>query len=114
MFKSQLKSPPRRLELLFAGTAVGELTRLKDGSYRFQYLPAFVEMKLAALPGLSMTGEHVSRDLFPFFAERIPELRRPEVREWLRQHQVDDSDQMTLLESLGKRSVTDSYELKAA
>ncbi len=114
MFKAQLKSPPRRLELLFAGKAVGELTRQKDGQYRFRYLPAFSEMNLAALPGLSVAGEHKSFDLFPFFAERIPELRRPEVREWLKQNKVDESDQMTLLESLGKRSVTDSYELKAA
>jgi HipA-like protein len=114
MFRAQLKSPPRRLELLFADKVVGELTCQRDGKYCFKYLSAFTEMNLAPLPGLSLSGEHTSYDLFPFFAERIPELRRPEIREWLRQNKVDESDKMTLLQTLGRRSVTDSFVLKAA
>jgi HipA-like protein len=113
-FSTVFKAPPPRLEVLFDDEPVAELTRNKRGIYVFRYLASFGRKKLAALPGLPLGREHESSTLFPFFEERIPELRRPEVVEWLRQHHVDPTDKMKLLGSLAKKSVTDSFELRSA
>jgi len=109
---TRFKTPPPRLEVLFDGEVVAELRREKDGKYRFQYLPSFTQKNLAPLPGLPFDKEHTSTELFPFFEERIPELTRPEVAEWLRHHPIDREDKLKLLAALSKRSVTDSYELR--
>jgi hypothetical protein len=50
--------------------------------------------------------------LFPFFEERIPELCRPEVLEWLKLNDLNPDDRLKLLGVLGKKSVTDSFELR--
>lgn len=113
-WSARLKAPPPRLEVLFEGEPVAELFRERTGEFCFHYLPAFRAKSLAPLPGLPTGREHRSKDLFPFFEERIPELRRPEIQEWLRRHGVDPGDKMSLLGSLGRRSVTDSYELRSA
>jgi HipA N-terminal domain len=113
MWSSRLKTPPPRIEVLFHEEPVARLTRGREGRYVFEYLPAFEEKRLAALPGLPFGREHTSIDLFPFFEERIPELCRPEVLDWLRRHDVKtDDDRLKLLGTLGKKSVTDSFELR--
>jgi len=109
---ARLATPPPRIEVLFHGEPVAELSRERKGKYVFRYLPAFSEKRLMPLPGLPLGMEHTSDELFPFFRERIPELCRPEVLQWLRQQSLDTADQMELLGSLGKRSVTDSFELR--
>jgi HipA-like protein len=111
-WKARLNTPPPRIEVLFQGEAVAELSRGRDGKYLFRYLPAFVEKKLFALPGLPLGKDHVSLELFPFFRERVPELCRPEILHWLRNQDLQTTDQMALLGALGKRSVTDSFELR--
>jgi hypothetical protein len=111
-WSGRIKTPPPRIEVLYRGIAVAELSRGREGRYTFRYLLAFSELKLAALPGLPFGKEHESLELFPFFQERIPELCRPEILEWLRQHPMKSDDKLELLGMLGKRSVTDSFELR--
>ncbi len=115
VWESRFRTPPPRLEVVFDETVVAVLGRRRDGWYTFKYLPTFGQLSLAPLPGFPKVDdrEYVSIDLFPFFAERIPELRRPEVQEWLKKHpSIDVSDKLGLLAALGKESVTDSYELR--
>lgn len=109
---TRFKTPPPRLEVLFDGEVVAELRKERDGKYKFRYLPSFKQKNLTPLPGLPFDKDHTSTELFPFFEERIPELTRPEVAEWLRQHSVDKTDKLRLLAALSRRSVTDSYELR--
>ena len=106
------KTPPPHIEMLFGNTPFARLE--KDGDeFVFTYLPVFKELRLAPLPGLpSDRAEHRSRDLFLFFQERIPELSRPEIRAWLDQAKIDESDQIRLLGLLSRRAVTDSFELR--
>jgi HipA-like protein len=112
-WKARFSTPPPRIEVLFHGEAVAELSRGRDGKYLFRYLPAFIEKKLFPFPGLPLSGkDHVSQELFPFFKERVPDLSRPEILHWLRNHSVQTDDQMALLGTLGKKSVTDSFELR--
>ena len=114
MWRARLATPPPRIEVLFHGDPVAELSRGKEGKYVFRYLPSFEEKRLAPLPGLPLGKDYISADLFPFFQERIPELCRPEILEWLQTHAIEKQDEMQLLGSLGKKSVTDSFELRLA
>jgi len=104
--------PPPTVQVLFEGEPVAELKSVR-GKYQFRYLPGFKVKGLASLPGFTDLEKcYESVDLFPFFEERIPDLRRPEIREWVRTKGLDEQDRLALLCALGRRSVTDSYELR--
>lgn len=99
------------VQLLFDATLVAELKKLQ-GKYVFRYLEAFKTKGLAPLPGLpDLDKLYESPDLFQFFEERIPDTRRPEIREWITQHKLDEHDKLSLLAALS-RAVTDSFELR--
>jgi HipA-like protein len=106
--------PPPRVVVLYDGVAVAELTRNpRKEEYSFCYLPAFFEQNLAPFPGLVAKGEpHISAELFPFFEERIPDLRRPEIKESIKKLGIAETDKLALLGALSRNSVTDSYELR--
>jgi HipA-like protein len=113
MFRTKYSSPPPKLHVLFHGTDVAELTRHKD-RYVFRYLEAFRRLGLAPFPGLqdvSPSKEYRSIELPRFFAERIPDVRRPEIRESIRRQQIPEHDELALLAALGRMSVTDPFEL---
>lgn len=116
MFRTLYSSPPPQLHVMFHGTDVAELMRQKD-RYVFRYLDAFNRLGLAPFPGLPDVApgrEYVSTDLPRFFAERIPDVRRPEIRELIRRERIDEHDELALLAALGRLSVTDPFELRAA
>jgi HipA-like protein len=113
MFRTRYTSPPPKLHVLFHGTDVAELARHKD-RYVFRYFEAFQRLGLAPFPGLqdvSPSKEYISTELPRFFAERIPDVRRPEIREWIRREQLPEHDELALLAALGRMSVTDPFEL---
>jgi len=113
MFRTRYSSPPPKLHVLFHGTDVAELARHKD-RYVFRYFEAFQRLGLAPFPGLqdvSPSKEYSSTDLPRFFAERIPDVRRPEIRELIRREQLPEHDELALLAALGRMSVTDPFEL---
>lgn len=105
-------SPPPTVQVLFEGEPVAELKYLQ-GKYLFRYLPGFRFKGLASLPGFrDLERDYESVELFPFFEERIPDLRRPEIKESVRAKGLNEQDRLGLLCALGRRSVTDSYELR--
>src|SRR5580698_6477628 len=113
MFRTHYSSPPPKLHVLYHGTDAAELVRQRD-HYVFRYLEAFQRLGLASFPGLpdvSPSKEYSSTDLPRFFAERIPDVRRPEIREWIRREQIPEHDELALLAALGRMSVTDPFEL---
>lgn len=107
------KSPPPTLLVSFAGRNVAELKRA-DGKYLFRYLDAFTELNLSPLPGLPRVQGETKHDELPlFFKERLPDRRRPEIANWLRQNpSVDVNDDLQLLGTLGAHSITDSFVLR--
>jgi HipA-like protein len=112
LLRLRYSAPPPIVQVLFDGTVVAELGLL-EGKYFFRYLDAFREKGLVPLAGLPDTGKPLeSTDLFPFFEERIPDTRRPEIREMIRQKGLSDDDKLALLGALSRRAVTDSYELQ--
>jgi len=111
MFGARFSSPPPKLHVLYQGTDVAELVRQKD-HYVFRYLDGFRHLQLTPFPGLPDLGkEYISPDLPRFFAERIPDLRRPEIRELIRIQKIQQDDELALLAALGRMSVTDPFEL---
>ena len=119
MFTSRFyKGPPPTLQILYQGTLVAELTKVKKPKgpeYTFKYLPAFKDLKLAALPGLHYSEQpQISGDLWPFFAERIPDIRRPEIQAWMRLKKLSEYDDIGLIAALGAHSITDPYEIRLA
>lgn len=112
------KGPPPKLQILFLGTLVAELTKKMESGravYEFQYLPDFMRLRLAPLPGLPYSeSRQKSAELWPFFAERIPDSRRPEIQAWMRLKQLTDQDDIRLLAELGAHSVTDPYQIRLA
>jgi HipA-like protein len=112
MFRTKYSSPPPKLHVVFHGVDVAELTKQRD-RYVFRYLDAFDKLGLARFPGLQKT-ENVSLDLPRFFAERIPDVRRPEIKELIRRERIPEHDELALLAALGRLSVTDPFELVMA
>lgn len=112
------KGPPPTLQILFMGSLVAELTKeFKSGSpvYTFRYLPEFKNRKLAPLPGLPYSEfPRQSPELWPFFVERIPDARRPEIQAWMKMKQLTEADDIRLIAELGAYSVTDPFEIRLA
>lgn len=112
------KGPPPTLQILFRGTLVAKLSKKKKEGryiYTFSYLPAFQELNLAPLPGIPYSQNiQESPELWPFFTERIPDLRRPEIYAWMRLKKLSEADDLHMLAELSSRAVTDPYEIRLA
>jgi HipA-like protein len=106
------RSPPPTLYVSYQHKPVAELKK-EGGKFLFRYLEPFFSLDLAPLPGLAPTREFVSYVGLPaFFRERLPDLRRPEIRQYIREHEIDENDELQMLSCLGAHSVTDSFELR--
>jgi len=83
------------------------------GWYLFRYLACFKEANLQPLPGLPDLDEiYEAPDLFPYFEERIPDIQRREIQEWLRRRGLPENDKLALLAALGRKKATDQYEIR--
>ena len=116
-FKSRFhEGPPPALQILFQDVLVAELSKSVKGGqavYTFRYLPAFKAQNLAALPGLPYSEQAQERkELWAFFAERIPDMRRPEISAWMKLKKLDAKDDIRLLAELGSHSITDPFQIK--
>jgi hypothetical protein len=70
-------------------------------------------MNLAPLPGIPYSdGLHQSGELWPFFRERIPDLRRPEIAAWMRMKKLSEADDLRMLAELSSHAVTDPLEIR--
>jgi HipA-like protein len=105
------KTPPPTLVVSYKNQAVAELTKEK-GRFLFRYLEPFFAQDLAPLPGLVPSRQFVTFSELPaFFRERLPDTRRPEIRQYIRENRIDENDELRMLACLGAHSITDSFEL---
>ncbi|MGA7624538.1 MAG: HipA N-terminal domain-containing protein [Candidatus Acidiferrales bacterium] len=117
LWRYRYKTPPPTLLVFYQDTHVAELQEFAEGGYVFRYLPAFREMNLSPFPGLSPDkGDILFSELPAFFQERLPDMRRPEIRELVQQSGIPETDKLRLLAQLGSFAITDPFEfrLKAA
>jgi HipA-like protein len=88
----------------------------QDGQFVFRYEQSFASAPdaepILAFPDLK--EEYRSRDLWPFFAVRIPPSERSDVREALAQHGLRPDQTLEVLGALAKRSVSNPYRLELA
>jgi HipA-like protein len=105
------KEPPPTLIVSYQHQAVAEL-KSEKGIFLFRYLEPFFALHLAPLPGLVPKREFVTfHELPAFFRERLPDTRRPEIRQYIRENGIDENDELRMLACLGAHSITDSFEL---
>ena|SRR5579862_1983255 len=109
------KRHPRVL-VQYGTVPIGELTRARR-DFVFSYLPGFFSTELKALPdfpepraGKKYRSEH----LWPFFANRIPDLRREDIQELMKKNRLRESDQIELLLALGRETINNPFHLTPA
>jgi hypothetical protein len=91
---------------------VGKLWQ-DQGDFVFEYDKAFAASPtaeaLSPFPQLDET--YRSEELWPFFAVRIPPLRRADVRSLLEERGLKPGQTLEILGTLARRSATNPYEL---
>lgn len=101
--------PPGRLWVLLPTQQglqpLGTLRR-EGEEYIFAYFPE-VKSLVFAFPDRHV--EYRSRELWPFFASRIPPLGREDVQEWLRNSGLSEADTLEILGTLCARSIANPY-----
>jgi HipA-like protein len=55
---------------------------------------------------------HKSKDLWQFFAMRIPSLEQPAIGEILKNEHIEEGDAVKLLKRFGKRTIANPYDLQ--
>jgi HipA-like protein len=113
LLKYRYHAPPPTLKILYAGIEVAELKH-EDGGYHFRYLPAFKERGLEPLPRLPLDEEYRGAALPLYFRERLPDVRRADVRRIVAQLKIPTNDKLLLLATLGKHTITDPFEFRLA
>jgi len=117
LWRYRYKTPPPTLVVFYQEECVAELKEFAEGGYLFRYLPAFRELNLSPFPGLSPDkGDILFEQLPAFFQERLPDMRRPEIQEFIQQSGIPEANKLKLLAALGQHAITDPFEfrLKAA
>jgi HipA-like protein len=111
-WKFGYKEPPPTLVVLFHEQPIAELEQVEHG-YLFRYLPQFEKMDLSPIPGLPLeTGDRFFYELPTYFEERLPDMKRPEIREWMQAHKVSPESKLRLLAQLGAQTITDPFEFR--
>lgn len=111
-----------RFDLMFeppAGAAVVRVGTLSyDGSlWTFEYSSDFrARTDLRPLEGFEDVSKiYQSRGLFPFFAVRIPDENRPDIRRRLAESGITKPTPADMLQLFGRRNVSSpSYELRSS
>jgi HipA-like protein len=116
LWRYRYKTPPPTLQVLYQHTLVAELQEFRTGGYLFRYMPEFQHMNLSPFPGLPIGKDSLFSELPAFFAERLPDMRRPEVREAVEKSGIPKENKLRLLATFGSHAITDPFEfrLKAA
>ncbi|MCY4345621.1 MAG: hypothetical protein OXC17_02355 [Aestuariivita sp.] len=82
----------------------------EDPEYIFQYERNYDGALMFAFP--DRTKEYKSTHLWPFFTIRIPPLDRPDIKKIMREKSLNKDHILKLLGTLGKTSISNSYELE--
>jgi HipA-like protein len=106
----------RRSKILvqYHAASIGELRR-EGEQFVFSYLPAFFDTELKPIPDFPDPRKtYHNTHLWPFFANRIPDLRREDVQEFLRERRLKETDKFDLLLALGRETINNPFQLVPA
>jgi HipA-like protein len=103
-----------RFILKYGELLVGTLS-VEDGVWKFAYSEQYKQSKafrpLVEFPDVDRTYE--SKELWQFFASRIPSPEQPEVDEILRREQISEDDSVALLKRFGTRTISNPFQLES-
>ncbi len=98
--------------LEYKNLEIGTL-RVQDGEWIFKYSEEFKQQQqlkpLVDFP--SIHKEYRSKELWPFFASRIPSLNIPTVQETVRKRNIDAHNEVQMLSEFGRRTITNPFLL---
>lgn len=104
-----------RFDLRYGDLVMGHLW-LDEGVWHFAYTEEFRQQDqvkpLTDFPYLEK--QYSSRELWPFFEVRIPSLEQPDVQRIIREHHLDEQNQVALLRLFGKKSIANPFILEPA
>ncbi len=96
---------------------IAELYKLNN-KYYFKYILENVKVALQngfnlLIPFPNVNATYESQVLFPSFASRLPDKRRPEIKTILNTYNLEEYDEFELLKRSGAKLPTDNYEFKS-
>ena len=107
---------PKNINVIFVLTykslTVGFL-KLKKGVWTYEYSDEFKNQSdiqlLTDFPDVDKVYE--SRELLPFFMQRIPSMSQPKVVAEIKKEKIDKTNEVELLKHFGKISITNPFQL---
>ncbi|HEV8719356.1 MAG TPA: HipA N-terminal domain-containing protein [Candidatus Binatia bacterium] len=103
-----------RFILKYGDLLVGTLS-VEAGVWKFEYSEQYKQSKafrpLVEFPDVDKIYE--SKELWQFFASRIPSPEQPEVDEILKREQISEDDSVALLKRFGTRTISNPFQLEA-
>lgn len=113
--REPIQAPPDKqvkFLLKYDGLLIGILS-VQDGVWKFQYSEEFKQSEslrpIVAFPDVAKVYEN--RDLWQFFASRIPSPEQPEVDEILKREKIAEGDAVSLLKRFGRRTISNPFQL---
>ncbi|MGH7844784.1 MAG: HipA N-terminal domain-containing protein [Candidatus Binatia bacterium] len=104
-----------RFFLKYREISIGTLS-VEDGLWKFEYSDQFKQSKvyrpIVEFPDVDKIYE--SKELWQFFASRIPSPEQPDVEEILKREHISEDDSVSLLKRFGMRTVSNPYQLEAS
>ena len=103
-----------RFILKYGDLLVGTLS-VEGGVWKFEYSEQYKQSEafrpLVEFPDVDRVYE--SKELWQFFASRIPSPEQPEVDEILKRERISEDDSVALLKRFGTRTISNSFQLEA-
>lgn len=100
--------------LKYGALVIGTLS-VSGGVWRFEYSDDFKQASelrpIVEFPDLNKVYE--SRELWQFFAMRIPSAQQEEVEYILEHEDIEEDDAVRMLQRFGKRTIANPFELEA-
>lgn len=115
--RKHVQAPPEvraKFLLVYGDLPVGTLT-VQDGLWQFEYAEEFKQSDLRPIVEFpEVDAVYQSKDLWQFFAMRIPSPEQPEIEEIIRRERIEEDDAVSLLKRFGTRTVANPFELRFA
>lgn len=101
--------------LTYKNLTIGYLTH-SHGKWIYEYSEEFKKQdRLTVLTDFPRKDKKYEESfLWPFFAHRIPGLGQPQVKEIIKQENLDSKNEIDLLRRFGQKTITNPFELASA
>jgi len=101
--------------LKFDDLLVGTLS-VRGGEWSFEYSDEFRKTDLLRpiVEFPDVHAKYTSKELWQFFASRIPSSEQTEVEKILQREHIEEDDAVTLLKRFGRRTVANPFHLEIA